>query len=67
MISLENKTIQCPHCGHQTHIEVDSTNGDQDYYEECANCCQELHIKTHIDEVKQKVDLSFDADDEQFY
>lgn len=67
MMTIQSKTILCPHCGHHTHIDLDPSNGDQDYYEECANCCQELHVKTHIDEALQRLDIAIDADDEQFY
>jgi transcription elongation factor Elf1 len=67
MIKVINKTIICPHCGHPTHIDLDASNGDQDYYEECTNCCQELHVKTQLDEVNHQVNVAVDADDEQFY
>ena len=32
------KTIVCPHCGYHTSIELDASQGDQDYYEECMAC-----------------------------
>ena len=67
MINVKSRTVICPHCGPHTHLDLDVSNGDQDYYEECTNCCQEIHIKTHFDEVKRAIDIAFDADDEQFY
>ncbi|MDP2561668.1 CPXCG motif-containing cysteine-rich protein [Psychrobium sp. 1_MG-2023] len=67
MTSIQAKTITCPHCGHHTHIELDASNGDQNYYDECTNCCQELHLVTHLDEVKDKLTVVVDADDEQYY
>lgn len=64
---ITDQTITCPHCGHHTHIEIDVSNGDQNYYDECTNCCQELHLTTHVDEANHKLNVTVDADDEQFY
>ncbi|NMP32443.1 CPXCG motif-containing cysteine-rich protein [Thalassotalea sp. M1531] len=65
--SLEEKRIECPHCGHHLHIVLDPTAGDQNYYDECPACCCDIHLDMHIDEVRQKIDLQVDADDEQVF
>lgn len=62
-----NRTISCPHCGHHVHFQFDMSNGDQDYYEDCPACCNAIHLNMHLNELKQKVELSVDADDEQYY
>jgi hypothetical protein len=49
------------------HIELDYSDGDQDYYEDCANCCNPVHLNMHIDELVKKLDVTVSADDEQFY
>jgi hypothetical protein len=49
------------------HIELDYSDGDQDYYEDCANCCNTVHLNMHIDELVKKLDVTVSADDEQFY
>ena len=67
MNDIQNHTIVCPHCGHHLHIELDITQGDQDYYESCSNCCNDIHLNMHIDELRKKVQLSVDADDEQVF
>ncbi|NRA62432.1 MAG: CPXCG motif-containing cysteine-rich protein [Psychrobium sp.] len=67
MDSVQAKTIICPHCGHHTHIDLDASNGDQNYYDECTNCCQELHLVTHVNEDDDVLEVKVDADDEQFY
>ena len=64
---LKQKTIVCPHCGHHLHITLDTTCGDQDYYEECPSCCSDIHLNMHIDEYRQKIELAIDADDEQVF
>lgn len=64
---LTEQRISCPHCGHHLHITLDTSEGDQDYYDECPSCCREMHLNMHIDEVRQKVQLSIDSDDEQVF
>ncbi len=59
--------IRCPHCGHSIHVELDASEGDQDYYEECAACCNPIHLNMHIDHAFNKVELRVDADDEQIF
>jgi transcription elongation factor Elf1 len=66
-VQLKHTTITCPHCGHHLHIELDYSDGDQDYYEDCANCCNPIHLNMHIDELAKKLDVNVSADDEQFY
>jgi transcription elongation factor Elf1 len=67
MNQLQNKTIACPHCGHHVHVDLDTTQGDQDYYEDCAACCNPIHMNMHIDEMYKKVQLSIDSGDEQVF
>lgn len=64
---LDTKTIECPHCGHHLHIDIDTTQGDQDYYDSCPACCNDIHLNMHIDNYHQKIQLSVDADDEQVF
>ena len=56
--------ISCPHCGHHVLVEVDTTSGDQDYYEDCAACCNPIHLNMHIDREYNKVELHIDNDNE---
>ena len=64
---LKHTTITCPHCGHPMHIELDCSEGDQDYYDECSNCCESIHLNMHINPLAKKLELSISADDEQLY
>ncbi|GAA4880852.1 CPXCG motif-containing cysteine-rich protein [Ferrimonas pelagia] len=59
--------IICPHCGHHTRVDVDSSGGDQEFYQDCSACCSPIHLRLHIDELHQQVQLFIDADDEQNY
>ena len=62
-----DKKIHCPHCGHNIHITLDSSAGDQNYYDECPACCRDIHLAMHIDEYRQKIKLAIDSDDEQVF
>ena len=64
---LSNQRIKCPHCGHHLHITLDSSEGDQDYYDTCPSCCKEIHLSMHIDEYRKKIELAVDSDDEQVF
>lgn len=66
-MQVKQTDIQCPHCGHRLHIELDHSNGDQDYYEDCANCCNPIHIQLHIDEVNKHIQVNVSSDDDQIY
>ena len=66
-VELKHSKIQCPHCGVTNHIVLDYSNGDQDYYEDCVNCCNPIHLNMHIDEIYKKLDVSVSCDDEQYY
>ncbi|MDN3651230.1 CPXCG motif-containing cysteine-rich protein [Thalassotalea ponticola] len=65
--NMSKKTIHCPHCAHPMHIELDTSQGDQNYYETCPNCCCEMHLNMHIDDYNQVIQLAIDADDEQVF
>ena len=66
-MEIKQTTISCPHCGHHMHIALDYSNGDQDYYEDCPNCCNPVHLNLHLDEIRKKLDVNVMSDDEQFY
>jgi hypothetical protein len=65
--NIFNERIECPHCGHHIFITLDTSGGDQDYYEDCTACCAPIHLNMHIDEYYQKIQLAIDSDDEQVY
>lgn len=66
-MNTKETTISCPHCGHSMHLALDYSNGDQDYIEDCPNCCNPVHLNLHIDELKKKLDVMVSADNEQYY
>ncbi|TWX73336.1 CPXCG motif-containing cysteine-rich protein [Colwellia sp. C1TZA3] len=64
---IKEQRIECPHCGHSIRLDLDTSAGDQDYYEECPACCMEMHLNLHIDEYRQKILLGVGSDNEQFF
>lgn len=66
-MSLLQHTDRCPFCGHTVHLSLEVTDDDQEYIEDCSNCCNPIHIKVHKDEQHHRIQLHIDADDEQFY
>ncbi|WP_028775120.1 CPXCG motif-containing cysteine-rich protein [Shewanella waksmanii] len=66
-MKLINKSISCPHCGHNQHIEIDTSGNDQEYYQDCKICCNPIHFRTQLDRVHQKLTVFVDSDDEQYY
>lgn len=65
--SITDKRITCPHCAHHLFVTLDSSEGDQDFFDECPACCMEIHYRMHIDEYHQKILLAIDSDDEQVF
>ncbi|MCG7490225.1 CPXCG motif-containing cysteine-rich protein [Vibrio sp. Of14-4] len=61
------KRVSCPHCGHSISISLDTSNGSQDFYEDCPACCHTIHLDMVINEQFDRVELSIDADDEQIF
>ncbi|GAA6206561.1 CPXCG motif-containing cysteine-rich protein [Colwellia sp. 1_MG-2023] len=64
---VSEQRISCPSCGHHIFITIDPSAGDQDYYDECPACCNDIHLNMHIDEYRQKVQLAVNTDDEQIF
>lgn len=62
-----DKTIQCPHCASTISITVDASAGSQDYVEDCSACCNPMHISVIRNEQSNQVELTVDADDEQYF
>ncbi len=67
MRNYTEKAINCPHCGHRIRITLDTSNGDQEFYDDCPACCNAIHLSFHVDTQHNNVQLFVDADDEQIF
>lgn len=67
MKTLSNQSIICPHCGQTIRVTLDTSNGSQDFYDDCPACCHSIHLNMYVNEQHDCIDLSIDADDEQIF
>ena len=44
MQPLEEQKIDCPYCGEQIDILLDTSISDQNYIEDCQVCCRPITI-----------------------
>lgn len=63
MQALFEVEIDCPYCGDRFTALIDSTEGDCDYTEDCAICCQpiEFHLRIDGDDVQVSTSRSDDS------
>lgn len=67
MKNIIERSVICPHCGHHIPVTLDTSNGSQDFYDDCPAYCNSIHISMFVDEQLDTVELSVDADDEQIF
>jgi hypothetical protein len=41
---VEEVSIDCPYCGEEISILIDSSVGSQEYIEDCQVCCRPIEI-----------------------
>ncbi|MEZ8142402.1 molybdopterin-guanine dinucleotide biosynthesis protein A [Enterovibrio norvegicus FF-33] len=67
MQNYTERGIDCPHCGHKIRITLDTSGGDQEFYDDCPSCCHAIHLNLQIDSQHKTINLFVDADDEQIF
>lgn len=50
MFTLEECTIQCPHCGEYVTVLVDCSVPQQDCVEDCQVCCAPIQLAISVDD-----------------
>lgn len=65
MIKYTEKEIPCPHCGQMIGITVDSSIGNQAFYDDCPFCNHAIHLKLTVE--NNKVQLKVDAEDHSVF
>ena len=66
-MDLVSRVISCPHCGHNQHVHIDTSCGDQEYYDDCRICCNPIHMRLHVNDSNRTIQLFINSDDEQYY
>ncbi|NOQ77441.1 MAG: CPXCG motif-containing cysteine-rich protein [Methylococcaceae bacterium] len=60
---VEEHHINCPYCGESISVLVDSSGGEQNYYEDCSVCCSPILFKVYEDATGNS-NLTIKRDDE---
>jgi hypothetical protein len=46
---VEEVSIDCPYCGEEISILIDSSVGSQEYIEDCQVCCRPMVLRVSVD------------------
>jgi len=49
MNELQQHSIDCPYCGEIIEIDIDCSELNQSYIEDCSVCCRPINITVSID------------------
>ncbi|HCQ69459.1 MAG TPA: CPXCG motif-containing cysteine-rich protein, partial [Gammaproteobacteria bacterium] len=49
MNELQQHSIDCPYCGEVIEIDIDCSELNQSYIEDCSVCCRPINITVSID------------------
>jgi len=60
---LEFVSISCPYCGEMQSVDVDSSAGDQSYWQDCQVCCAPILFDMTVD-YEGAVQITVRRDDE---
>ncbi|MFI3247308.1 MAG: CPXCG motif-containing cysteine-rich protein [Ferrimonas sp.] len=59
--------IECPHCGQQTILGIDSTTDEHQFVDRCNHCYHSITLQLEVDQLHQQLRLFVLSDDEQLY
>ncbi len=60
---VDEASLDCPYCGENISVLIDSSVEEQEYYEDCSVCCVPILFLVTIDVVKN-INLIVKRDDE---
>ncbi len=63
MYALQTTPIQCPYCGEDIDIVVDTSVAEQSYIEDCQVCCKPIEIFVSVED-GEIIELLVRSDDE---
>jgi len=50
---LKLNSLSCPYCGESIEIQIDCSEQEQDYIEDCQVCCRPINLHINIDDAGQ--------------
>ena len=63
MNELQQHTVMCPYCGEFIDLDIDCSEIEQSYIEDCSVCCRPINIHVSID-INQQVYVSVTHENE---
>lgn len=64
---LQDASVECPHCGHHIHLDIELSEDSQRYQDECPACGGDILLEIHRSPADDRLHLRISADDEQYY
>ena len=49
MRELQERTVECPHCGETIDVLIDPSGHQQNYIEDCQVCCRPIEFTIAIE------------------
>ncbi len=49
MMDMEERKIDCPYCGEEIDVLIDSSVSEQNYIEDCQVCCRPINFDVTVD------------------
>ena len=63
MEPLQNTQLFCPYCGERNEIVIDTSVGDQEYFEDCQVCCKPIRLCISISDDQTMEVVALGQDD----
>jgi hypothetical protein len=61
---IQELAVQCPYCGELFTTQIDASEGDQEYIEDCQVCCKPILFSLHFDANAEIIGAETLRDDE---
>lgn len=64
---IHETKVHCPNCGHNIHLDIDLSEEQQDFDDECRACGAVIYLRLYRDAADDRFHLQIRSDDEQYY
>ncbi|EGN74983.1 hypothetical protein A28LD_1445 [Idiomarina sp. A28L] len=64
---IHDTKLQCPHCGHNIHLDVDLSEEQQSFDDECRACGEIIYLHLYRNAADDRLHLQISSGDEQYY
>ena len=49
MRELQERSVECPHCGESIDVFIDPSAPQQEYIEDCGVCCRPINFRVTVE------------------